>query len=703
MAWYVAIYDAVVHSAVAGFVLLGLATAALATIRQPARRIRVIEMTLVALLALPFLALIPGYPRVAVLPKMDSGGDDENAHGDALMVAQRNEKHPPAEPRAFAPMREMPAVKPPASPGDSAESSPGASRAGNLPAAPIAHPQRGETVRWQLPRDFRFWIVTGYLAGTGAMIVWSLVGLAAMARLLRSAGPAGKACHAVFREIAGPKSAHVALLVSHRAGQPWALVWGRPTIVLPEVLAAGGDERQLRFALAHEWSHIERGDAWTWGLSSVVRSFYFYQPLLWPLRRQLRLCQDYLADAAAARAGTAAEDYAEFLTSYSSGLKHPNLAAGLGIAGRASDLHRRIVMLVDNRRALERAVPRRWNLVALPLAVLLVALVTSLGSRPVEGAAEPPAAGSEDDLVAPPPDSADPPAAKAEPGPQPASAQRQAVAAEDPFAAEPNPPSVAAPQPGARPSEKVIDAEVEKDPFIVELWRRLAGAQVSAQALAPEVESSPESRKEFERLQREIRAIEQFIDERKLVLRPRVLEILAANALRAASAAVPPFSGHLRAGDILKIDLAGGFPTGTSGPTTATVEPDGNLALGVLYGHVNVAGKTLGEAASIIREHLLKYLMDPQVQVTYEGHNPDIVPAGSEPISAAAGRLQHLETLAKKGYVSADAVERQRIKVEADDKHKTLTSEIEALRAANAEMQRKLKELEKAQEQQRKR
>ena len=38
----------------------------------------------------------------------------------------------------------------------------------------------------------------------------------------------------------------------------------------------------------------------------------FYQPLFWWLRRQLRLCQDYLADDRAAAAGSP-EDYAACL------------------------------------------------------------------------------------------------------------------------------------------------------------------------------------------------------------------------------------------------------------------------------------------------------------------------------------------------------------------------------------------------------
>ncbi len=139
--------------------------------------------------------------------------------------------------------------------------------------------------------------------------------------------------------------------------------------------------RPLRFALAHEWSHLTRGDVRTWLLAGLVRIVHFYQPLVWLLRRQLRLSQDFLADAAAAGAGTP-EDYAEFLTSVSRGLKPARLALGLGIAGGRTDLHRRVVMLVEKHGTLERKAPKRWNLVVLIVGLATVAAIASLRAEP---------------------------------------------------------------------------------------------------------------------------------------------------------------------------------------------------------------------------------------------------------------------------------------------------------------------------------
>ena len=83
-------------------------------------------------------------------------------------------------------------------------------------------------------------------------------------------------------------------------------------IVLPRALCDSGDFQELRFCLGHEWCHIERRDSRAWNLANIAGFVLFYQPLFWWLRRQLRLCQDYLADDRAAALGSA-EDYSTLL------------------------------------------------------------------------------------------------------------------------------------------------------------------------------------------------------------------------------------------------------------------------------------------------------------------------------------------------------------------------------------------------------
>jgi beta-lactamase regulating signal transducer with metallopeptidase domain len=86
----------------------------------------------------------------------------------------------------------------------------------------------------------------------------------------------------------------------------------RPTVVLPAALARSASPG----VLAHELAHLGRRDAWSAVLLGLGQAVYFFVPWFWWLRREVRLCQEYIADAAAASTGGSAEDYAQFLLSW---------------------------------------------------------------------------------------------------------------------------------------------------------------------------------------------------------------------------------------------------------------------------------------------------------------------------------------------------------------------------------------------------
>lgn len=246
-------------------------------------------------------------------------------------------------------------------------------------------------------------LAAAYFIGLSAMAAWWLVGLAGLLRVLRGAKPAPAWCRDVLRDIAGPAGDRVRLLASPRAVQPFTFTWLRPVIVLPtgmtvetgatvvapQSLPSSSSNLHapsalvsprhvpLRCALAHEWSHVARRDTLVWSLAGVVRLVHYYQPLCWWMRGQLRLCQDYLADAVAARE-TSNAAYAEFLATRALGRP---LALGLGVAASRSDLYRRVAMLVENERALDNRCPRVWSAGTAAIAAGVVALVGTFGGR----------------------------------------------------------------------------------------------------------------------------------------------------------------------------------------------------------------------------------------------------------------------------------------------------------------------------------
>src|SRR5262249_28581623 len=98
---------------------------------------------------------------------------------------------------------------------------------------------------------------------------------------------------------------------------------------------------------------------------------YYVCPWFWGLRRQVALCQEYVADAAVVAGGGSAPDYAEFLVRLT---QAPALPAGAtGVSGNASDLYRRVNMLLRPASPVEnRGRPRGSLLAAAGLLSLAV-------------------------------------------------------------------------------------------------------------------------------------------------------------------------------------------------------------------------------------------------------------------------------------------------------------------------------------------
>ena len=110
---------------------------------------------------------------------------------------------------------------------------------------------------------------------------------------------------------------------------PLTFGWLRPVVVIPQQIAAAGGEA-LRYCLAHEWWHIQRADILSWQATWACQFVLWHQPLFWVLRRELRICQDILADSHATAGGDAALEYSELLVSFARNRQTPLLRRGSG-------------------------------------------------------------------------------------------------------------------------------------------------------------------------------------------------------------------------------------------------------------------------------------------------------------------------------------------------------------------------------------
>jgi beta-lactamase regulating signal transducer with metallopeptidase domain len=230
----------------------------------------------------------------------------------------------------------------------------------------------------------------GALHAVGALLLLTrwLLGHVGLWRLLRTAEPVPLEVAAVCRSLAGGGTLP-RLLQSRRLRIPLSCGLFHPTILLPASLCDRPEAPELRWVLAHELSHLQRRDLWGCLLFGTAEILFYALPWFWWLRRQARLCREYLADAAAAAQGGTAEDYALFLLNLTTAPATP--AGALGVTGHNSDLFRRVAMLLNSSNVIENRPPRLWSLGVAAGLLSLAALVAGVGLRGDAARADEPA------------------------------------------------------------------------------------------------------------------------------------------------------------------------------------------------------------------------------------------------------------------------------------------------------------------------
>ena len=261
-----------------------------ARLHSPVRRLRILEWSLVAALVAPLLATsqFPWRWSLKWLPA------ERTATQLTPAVAVTETALP--RPRPSVPPTDVSPVEPAPTPAATVRR-PATSSLSKTPVAAIAP----TSPRWQLIPVSSV-LIGLQLVAMGLITGWWLVGLAAVASLWRRATPVGTDVLRLLQELrAGTSTSPVEIRSSQRVPTACAFGVGQSCILLPQALIDTGSPAQIRFALAHEWAHLSRGDLWTWRLTRLAQLTLWFQPAYWWARRQVRLCQDFLADADTSR------------------------------------------------------------------------------------------------------------------------------------------------------------------------------------------------------------------------------------------------------------------------------------------------------------------------------------------------------------------------------------------------------------------
>jgi beta-lactamase regulating signal transducer with metallopeptidase domain len=217
-------------------------------------------------------------------------------------------------------------------------------------------------------------------------IVWALGALAWFSlalerlhhfrRLLHYSRPASAALQERTRRLAHSlglsRCPRVRLLPGRIAPMLWA-VGGPPRLLVPADLLAVVNDEQLDTLLLHELAHLRRRDHWVRVLEFVVMGLYWWHPVVWYARRELREAEEQCCDAwvVSTLPGTgrtyasALLDTLDFLSTTQAAL--PPLASGLG---QIADLKRRLTMIMRGNTPRSLTWPGCLAVVALGLTCL---------------------------------------------------------------------------------------------------------------------------------------------------------------------------------------------------------------------------------------------------------------------------------------------------------------------------------------------
>ena len=240
---------------------------------------------------------------------------------------------------------------------------------------------------WFQPSRVLFWF---WLAGAASFATVAAIRVGRFQRRLQCTLPASARLQAMGREIAvrfGVRRLPNVRYVD--SGGPLIYCLGRrPVILLPIDLSRQLDDEQATLILAHEMAHLCRRDHWVRVFELIVSTVYWWNPLVWLVRRQLHAAEEQCCDAWVRWAfPESARRYAEVVLLAADSIKfepvsQPQLASSFL---RRHSLKARIEMIL-NRRFAPRLSPHGKALVCLLALIALPLFVQSAKSHAQQNA-----------------------------------------------------------------------------------------------------------------------------------------------------------------------------------------------------------------------------------------------------------------------------------------------------------------------------
>ena len=201
------------------------------------------------------------------------------------------------------------------------------------------------SVAWQV------YAMMASLAGTLILGIWLFLRLHALVGRRAQETAAASLPESFYNQLAGcAKRLELRsiprVVVTRRLATPAVFGVFRPVLLMPRGYLGRLSRRDTEHMLLHELAHIKRGDLIAHGLYLLLQMLYWYNPLLWLVRRQMHHLRELSCDATVAevlREQTVA--YRQTLLETARRLLTSSVEPGLGLLGLFEDSNRLLVRL----------------------------------------------------------------------------------------------------------------------------------------------------------------------------------------------------------------------------------------------------------------------------------------------------------------------------------------------------------------------
>ena len=225
------------------------------------------------------------------------------------------------------------------------------------------------------------WLLLVLGAGIAARAFWLCIGASSLARLRRSAvlvdppTPGIRSAHANVRVRAD-------VCVSPHVAGPITFGFRRPLVILPPGVLAM-DDRVQEAIVSHELMHVRRHDWLNVVAEEIVRTIFWFHPVLWWLINRIQLSREHVVDEAVVALTKSRERYVEAMLAVALSRSPLSFAPAPQFLRRRS-LKRRVAHILQETTMTTR---RLIASVAATAGVVIVAGVLVVRAFPLEARA----------------------------------------------------------------------------------------------------------------------------------------------------------------------------------------------------------------------------------------------------------------------------------------------------------------------------